>query len=1019
MTPETGQGESVRAISTKSPLPAIPQHSLICPIGGGSYGEVWLARDVLGTYRAVKIVKRVNFRDDRPYMREFEGIRLFEPVSREHEGLVDILQVGKNQAEGYFYYIMELADDVSGSAVCLADPGSYVPKTLRSILKRPASGIEPTEQGTGALPFGRCIEIGIPLAAAVAHMHQKRLVHRDIKPSNIIFVNGMPKLADIGLVTGAHEQCSWVGTEGYVPPEGPGHPQADIYALGKVLYEMMTGFRARDYPKLPENWASSPELTEFNELNQVVLRACEAKSDLRYSTTEDLLSELRLLQNKKSVLRLRRLERANRRLKMVLAGLGVLLIVAALAGVMIVQQHRIVEENRHRVLSEIRLSRPDVRRAGWFAENWSRLLPMASKQADQEVLEQAMAMLAGPDGRVVKTLEHTSAASAAFGPGGRAVVSGIGADSGFIIDTNGAFTLMPIQGEGPVCWAPNGMPLEFVAISNQLVLRDARTARVVRTFSSNNLRLSRATAPPILAVSSGAEFVSAAQSGRVVVWDAKNGVEIGAIEQATACLSFAPDASLIGIGAKDGSARVYSLPSLTEVIRLPSAREGDAMVCLAFGRDPVVAQEENRTSAWLLATADQGTAITIWDIRRGLPRSHCYGSLWTVGALAFHPDGQTLASASRFEVRLWDIASGLPILRLPGGGAGDSRALSFDGDGRNLVFGGEQGSGVALFTLYQLERGHGVSVLRGLTSATRQLWFSEKGDYIAALSDDWHVAIWSLPSERLLFNLEVPTGGTADSAGGTFGPDNQYFAFAAGKEARVYDLQTARVLRRWGLAGGYCDHLQFADEGQLLLLRRERTLQEPRSIWRLFELADSPTPRLVREQTETNWTTLDVALPKGARRFLAREANKGSPTQLIHVYDTASGEDLSQLRCEASESFYTMRLDPSGQFLAYPTPGSLGQAHRLVSLYEPGKIENSRRHCAAIGPNRGLFDGIWLVPDRTAPERRIRLGLDWHLSSDVSSFGPDGKLFAWGTEEGVVMVANIQEILRRLSMVRH
>src|SRR5437868_6633908 len=93
------------------PTPQVPDHEMLRRIGGGSYGEVWLARSVMGTYRAVKIVYRDSFDNDRPFEREFTGIQKFEPISRSHESQVDILHVGKG--EGYFYYVMELADDAN------------------------------------------------------------------------------------------------------------------------------------------------------------------------------------------------------------------------------------------------------------------------------------------------------------------------------------------------------------------------------------------------------------------------------------------------------------------------------------------------------------------------------------------------------------------------------------------------------------------------------------------------------------------------------------------------------------------------------------------------------------------------------------------------------------------------------------------------------------------------------------------------------------------------------------------
>jgi eukaryotic-like serine/threonine-protein kinase len=98
--PETSL-ESPSALEKPS-LVFVPDHTLLQRIGSGSYGEVWLARNALSTLRAVKVIFRQSFAHDRPFEREFNGIHKFEPISRSHEGLVDILQVGRNEKAGYF-----------------------------------------------------------------------------------------------------------------------------------------------------------------------------------------------------------------------------------------------------------------------------------------------------------------------------------------------------------------------------------------------------------------------------------------------------------------------------------------------------------------------------------------------------------------------------------------------------------------------------------------------------------------------------------------------------------------------------------------------------------------------------------------------------------------------------------------------------------------------------------------------------------------------------------------------------
>jgi serine/threonine protein kinase/Tfp pilus assembly protein PilF len=347
--------------------PAVPDYELLRCIGRGSYGDVWLARNVLGQCRAVKFVYRSRFIDPRPFEREFEGIQRFEPISRSHPSQLHILHVGKNDAAGCFYYVMELADDANAPVAAdvrrLTSPGARVSspaavphdQTVSDTLSRLPSGVtaaagdsrgpklEPPHVGCyephtlrsdlehhGRLPIPDCVQIGLSLATALAHLHGQGLVHRDIKPSNIIFVNGVAKLGDIGLVTDSGDTQSIVGTEGYLPPEGPGTPQADLYSLGKVLYEISTGLDRRRFAALPEdswNWPDRDPLMEFNE---IVLRACAKDPAQRYETADQLRADLALLQEGKSVRHARGKRRLWSRVKQVVAASILLTIAVAM-----------------------------------------------------------------------------------------------------------------------------------------------------------------------------------------------------------------------------------------------------------------------------------------------------------------------------------------------------------------------------------------------------------------------------------------------------------------------------------------------------------------------------------------------------------------------------------------------------------------------------------------------------------------------------------------------------------------
>ncbi len=268
---------------TKSRAPRIPNHEMIRAIGRGSYGEIWLAKSLTGTWRAVKIVDRRTFESDKAFLREFEGMSKFEPISRGDAGFVDILHVGREEGGHFFYYVMELADDHLGNGKI--DPAAYVPKTLKSELAR-----------RSRLLADECVTVGLSLSKALGALHGEGLVHRDIKPANIIFVGGVPKIADIGLVA-ASGQASFVGTEGYMPPEGPGTVQADIYSLGKVLYEIAMGKDRMDFPAVNTRLAELPDKAALMLFNEVLLRACANDPAKRYATAGEMHEDLARLRD--------------------------------------------------------------------------------------------------------------------------------------------------------------------------------------------------------------------------------------------------------------------------------------------------------------------------------------------------------------------------------------------------------------------------------------------------------------------------------------------------------------------------------------------------------------------------------------------------------------------------------------------------------------------------------------------------------------------------------------------------
>jgi Domain of Unknown Function (DUF1080)/Protein kinase domain len=291
---DTGSLSHATGLLTPAP-PGLPGLSLVRRIGKGAYGEVWLATTVTGRPRAVKFIHRASFESERPYEREFAGLQAYEPISRTHPGLAAVLHLGLVAEADCFYYIMEAADplpDFPGSTEPLAPLTApmaedaaglshYRPWTLRSELK-----------ARGRLPATRCTSLLQALAAALGHLHHHGLMHRDVKPSNIIFFQGQPRLADLGLVTSSQARAESVGTAGYIPERGAGETGADLYALCLMGYELLTGQDRMKFPEMPPDFATWPDRLAALALDRVLLKACDPDPSRRYATAQALAADL-------------------------------------------------------------------------------------------------------------------------------------------------------------------------------------------------------------------------------------------------------------------------------------------------------------------------------------------------------------------------------------------------------------------------------------------------------------------------------------------------------------------------------------------------------------------------------------------------------------------------------------------------------------------------------------------------------------------------------------------------------
>jgi beta-lactam-binding protein with PASTA domain/tRNA A-37 threonylcarbamoyl transferase component Bud32 len=258
------------------------RYELLEVVGDGGMATVYKARcRMLDRIVAVKILKP-EYSRDQSFVEKFRT-EATAAARLSHPNIVNIYDVG--QEDDIYYIVMEYVEG----------------RTLKDIISE-----------EGPLPVGKAVDIAIMICDGIHQAHQKGIIHRDIKPANILVTsNGMVKVADFGIAQAISKKTitfgeNVIGSVHYISPEQakgePLTPATDIYSLGCVLFEMLTGqipFDAESpitvalkhiHDELVSPSSLNPEITP--SLEAIIYRAMDKVPARRFKTAEDMRNAL-------------------------------------------------------------------------------------------------------------------------------------------------------------------------------------------------------------------------------------------------------------------------------------------------------------------------------------------------------------------------------------------------------------------------------------------------------------------------------------------------------------------------------------------------------------------------------------------------------------------------------------------------------------------------------------------------------------------------------------------------------
>jgi WD40 repeat protein/serine/threonine protein kinase len=736
---------------TSRAAPAIEGYEVLGELGRGGMGVVYRARQILLNRPCVLKMILAGAHADAESVVRF--LAEAAAVARlQHPNIVQIHHIG--MADGLPYFELEYLDGGS--------------------LERRLDGTP--------WPARRAAELVEALARGVAEAHRQGIIHRDLKPGNVLLAaDGTPKITDFGLAkslagdSGLTRTDSILGSPGYMAPEqaeGKAKqvgPLADVYALGAILYELLTGgppFRGATVLEILEQVKTIEPVPPSRlvpglprDVETIALKCLQKEPGKRYDSTAALAADLhRFVTGEPIVARPvppweRAIKWARRRPVIAALVASVLLLLMSLLGLGIWSYAEIdrsltvAKAESKRALEQTKIAQAQTTIATAKAEDlaWEDYINRVNRaygevQKDnialaEDLLHGCPAERRGWEWHYVKRLCHPERLSAevparsisaiAFSPDGHRIATGSGGN--FLAPTRHSTVALwdretgqprlPSPATSNVVWSlafsPDGSRLAVGGASPQVEVREANSGDVLWAKHEPKLpqAMSVAFSPDGKTLAVGFGKYSRLDVFEVTLYEVATGQAMWTFpgpKGGVNDLAFHPDGRHLAV-AGSGVVEVWDVVGHTKVHELRGHSKW--IYCLAFSPD----------GKWL-ATGGWDRTVKLRDAATGEEKLTIFGHDGFVLDLAFSPDGRSLASASEDRSgRLWEVPSGRQI-GVFHGHTDFVQAVAFAPDGRGIASGGLEG------TLKVWDRRTSLPVVfDGHTGWVGRLWYRRDG----------------------------------------------------------------------------------------------------------------------------------------------------------------------------------------------------------------------------------------------------------------------------------------------------